>query len=176
MNLFLEIGVLFSGMDVWVILCMLIGLIMVFIEIFEPGFGVFGILGGILLIASIVLRALKNDGNILFQVFFMLFMYAILIVGCFLIMIKMVKKGWLSRSPFVEKTTAVDQNYSDGTKNYDALIGKRGVVVCELKPLGRANIDGELYDVSTEGFFIKRGENIIVHSTEGNKILVKRVD
>ena len=47
MNLFTEIAILFTGMTAPVIVCLVVGLIFVIIELFQPGFGIFGIIGGI---------------------------------------------------------------------------------------------------------------------------------
>lgn len=102
MNLFTEIAILFTGMTAPVIVCLVVGLIFVIIELFQPGFGIFGIIGGILLLAAIVLRVLVGDGNIVAQIFLMLFFMTIILLIAFVIMVAMSKKGWLTKTPFTK--------------------------------------------------------------------------
>ena len=64
MAFFTEIGILFTGMTVPALIALILGFVFVVIEIFQPGFGIFGIVGGILITLGIVLRALVGDGNV----------------------------------------------------------------------------------------------------------------
>lgn len=173
---FHEIAVLFRGMPVQSIICLILGFIFIVIEIFQPGFGVFGVLGGILTIVGIILRVIVGDGNVLAQVFIILFFDVIFIVIAFVIMIVTSKKGWLNRSPLVESGTAVGIAFSEGTENYAHLIGKMGVAITDLRPIGKANVDGLVYDVDADGFYIRKGEGIKIIATEGTKILVVRAE
>lgn len=176
MSFFEEFALLFTGMSIPAIICLIMGVIFIIIEIFEPGFGVFGILGGILAVAGIVLRVIVGDGNAFAQIFILLFIYMIIIVVAFLIMVFASKRGWLKRSPLIMKSTAVSETFSAGTENYNSLIGKRGVATTDLRPTGKVSIDGGLYDVVTDGFYIKKDESVVVSNVEGGKITVTRVE
>jgi len=176
MNLFTEIAILFTGMTAPVIVCLVVGLIFVIIELFQPGFGIFGIIGGILLLAAIVLRVLVGDGNIVAQIFLMLFFMTIILLIAFVIMVAMSKKGWLTKTPFYQKQTAVGIDRSEGTEDYTHLIGKDGVATTDLRPIGKAEIDGRIYDVSSDAFYLDRGEKIRVIAVDGLKIVVKKAD
>jgi membrane-bound serine protease (ClpP class) len=57
-----------------------------------------------------------------------------------------------------------------------SLLGKEGIVHSRLRPSGRVEIDGEIYDASSRGDFIDQGEKIIVVSTEGTSLKVKRLE
>ena len=102
--------------------------------------------------------------------------YVIFIVIAFLILAVTAKKGWLNRSPLIESSTAVAFGHSDGTADYSALVGAVGVARTDLRPVGKVEIDAVLYDVVTEGFFIKNGEAVRVVSVEGSKITVIRAE
>ena len=144
------------------------GLVLMIIEIFQPGFGVFGIIGGILIIAGVALRITVDDGsNPLVIFFYLTFFIVIILVSAFLIMVKLSRRGWLSRVPFSEGA-----NHD----NYSELLGKSGTAATSLKPDGKAEIEGKTYNVVAEGFLIKHGEKINVISIEGNKIVVNKVD
>lgn len=171
-----EFVTLFSGMTWVVVACLITGLIFITIELFQPGFGVFGILGGILIVLGLAFRLAKGDGNPLAQLFIMLFFLTVIIGSVFLIMIKTMKKGWLSKTPFVENGTAVSEIRSDGTIDYSFLVGKVGISLTTLRPSGKAEIEGGEYDVTASSFFIQKDEPIVVISTEGVKISVKRAE
>lgn len=173
---FKEVAILFTGMTLPALICLILGLIFIVIEIFQPGFGIFGIIGGILSIIGIILRVIKGDGNPLAQIFIILFIETVLILAAFIIMVTTSKKGWLNRSPLVEKGTAVSTEYSEGTENYTRLIGKLGVAVTDLRPSGKVNVDGSIYDVIADGFFIKKGEGVKITAAEGVKITVSRAE
>jgi len=55
------------------------------------------------------------------------------------------------------------------------LIGKQGTVVNDLRPAGRAEIDGQSFDVVSTGDYIEKGEEVIVSEVDGNRIVVKPI-
>ncbi|MCL1818028.1 MAG: nodulation protein NfeD, partial [Spirochaetaceae bacterium] len=55
------------------------------------------------------------------------------------------------------------------------LTGKTGKAVTVLRPSGRAEIDGRLYSVETDGTFIPAGTDLVVVRVRGSNILVKPV-
>lgn len=178
MDFFIQFGLLFANITWPVLVCLIVGLALILIEIFQPGFGVFGIIGLILLIASIVLRAIfrQPEDNVLAQVFIMILLMAVIILAGFCFMIYSSKKGWLSRTAFVEKETAVNAEISDGTEDYRDLVGKIGMAVTDLRPIGKISIGGQTYDAQAESFFITKGDGVEVAEVEGSKIIVRIVE
>ena len=74
-------------------------------------------------------------------------------------------------------TLATTQQRSDGyTSSFyaDTLKGQTGVVHSRLRPSGKIEINGDIYDAYSRGEFIDQGENIIVISTEGTSLKVKK--
>jgi membrane-bound serine protease (ClpP class) len=53
------------------------------------------------------------------------------------------------------------------------LVGARGRALTELRPTGRAEINGEYYPVVSEGRWIERGAALKVVQVEGNRIVVE---
>jgi len=177
MSFFKEIAILFSGMTPIVIVCLLVGLIFVIVEIFSPGFGIFGIAGSLLLVAGIVLRVIVGDGNPLAQIFVLLFFISILVSLAFVVMVELSKRGFISRSPLFQRGTAVDIEHSEATENFKSLIGKEGVAETYLRPVGKADIGGATFDVVMDGaFFVPSGTKVRVVAVEGVKITVVKAE
>ncbi len=174
---FTQFGLLFSNMEWFVLVCFIAGLVLIFVEMLEPGFGAFGITGSICLVASIVLRAVfrKDEDVVVMQIFQFVLLDAIIFGILFLFMFIAHKKGWLKKSAIFRTGTAVDEKFSDGTKNYLFLLGKQGDAVTVLRPSGKAEIEGVIYDVESDGFLIEKGVKIKVCAVEGGIIKVTKV-
>ncbi len=175
MEFFTQFGLLFTNMPWYVAVCIALGIVLLLIEVFEPGFGIFGISGIVLLVLSIVLRAIirKPEDNPVAQVFQMLLLFLITGVLLFILLAVATKKNWLRKTPLIQSGTAVNKDFSDGTENFSFLVGKEGKAVTDLRPSGKAEIDGKVYDVVADNFFVSAGENIKVNNVEGSKIGVE---
>jgi membrane-bound serine protease (ClpP class) len=57
-----------------------------------------------------------------------------------------------------------------------ALAGKTGTAVSDLRPAGRIEIDDEPWDAVTEGDFVESGAEITVIEVRGNRIVVKGIE
>lgn len=162
---------LFAGMGVAAGVCIVLGLVLCIIEIFQPGFGIFGGLGALLIIAGLVIRMLQ--GGTLLMLFIMIFLIIVILMAAFLIMVRSMKYGWLSRADFIQTGTAVDPVRSDATKDFSYLLDKTGKATTPLRPSGKATIEDQEYDVIAQGAFIAAGAKIKVIEIEGARIVVK---
>ena len=106
-------------------------------------------------------------------------MFSLLIVLVLLALIAIIifrsaLRGRLSRSRVV-LNTSID---SGSTELFDEdirkLAGKTGRTLTALRPSGIAEIGGKRVDVVSEAEFIGKGEDIVVESIDGMKVLVKR--
>ena len=160
-------------MEWYVLVPFLVGLIFLFVEFLQPGFGIFGIAGIVLLAISIVLRAVFHapEDNVVMQIFQFLLLDVLILAICFFALFFAQKKGWLKKGIFAVGT-AVDPDFSSGTNNYNDLLGKEGVALTTLRPSGKAEIEGNVYDVVSD-FLIEQGKEIVVTAVEGSKIEVK---
>lgn len=177
MDFFVQFGLLFTNMPWFVIVCLIVGLVGLFIEIFEPGFGVFGIGGLVLLIICIILRAVyhKPEDIVLVQTFQLILFIVVLVAIAFIIFLIGIKKNWWKHSAIYQEDTAVNTEFSDGTKDFSDLIGKVGVAATDLRPAGKMKIDNSVYDVVAENFFIEKNTEIKVVNVEGVKIIVSKI-
>jgi len=174
--MFYEIGILFRYMSYLPIIFLTIGLILILIEEMLWGSCVFGISGVIFTIIGITLRVLVNDGgNPFIQAAVLLLMQSILAAIGFLIVFWLSRKGRINRSWLVQNDTAVSQDFSAGTVDYSYLIGEEGTAFSYLRPIGKAEINGKLYDVNAGSVFIEEGTKIKVSSVEGVRISVVKV-
>ncbi len=151
------------------IILVLVGMILIVVEMIIPGFGAAGISGGIAIIAGLIIGSSSLTGA----------MFSLLIIVALLAIIATVifrsaLKGKLSRSPVVLNTAIEAGSTSLSGDEMKTIIGKRGRTVTALRPSGIAIIDGKRVDVCSEAEFIDRGEEILVESTDGMRVLVKR--
>jgi membrane-bound serine protease (ClpP class) len=56
-----------------------------------------------------------------------------------------------------------------------SLVGKHGTVVAALRPVGKASIDGEVWEVQSDGDFLDSGDDVEVIETRGNRLFVRRI-
>ncbi|MBQ3848974.1 MAG: hypothetical protein IKX58_09000 [Clostridia bacterium] len=146
------------------------GMILIVIEMLMPGFGVAGISGGIALIAGLIIGSDSLSGA-MFSLLIVLVLLALISIPIF----RSAIKGRLSKSPVVLNTSIESGSTELFDEGIKALVGKTGRTVTALHPSGIAVIDGKRVDVATTAEFIDKDTDIVVVSTSGMKVLVKRV-
>lgn len=168
----------------WEILVFITGIILLAVELFViPGFGIFGVLGIVFILGGLVLGMLPNqDFNFDFVPASQLFGALLTVILAALASVGLV--FWLTPKinqwgAFSTITLSSTQERSDGyTSSFysNSLLGKEGIVHSRLRPSGRVEIDGEIYDATSRGDFIDQDEKIIVISTEGTSLKVKKLE
>lgn len=167
----------------WEILIFILGLALLMIEIFAiPGFGFFGISGIILMVASLVLSMVFNIG---FDFHFtpkgsllsnFLIVLTSLIVGFFLSL-------WLSKKLFTTTTrygslalnTTLDDK--EGFVSSDALelqklVGEQAITRTFMRPAGKIEINGELFDAVSEVGVIEKDTPVVITRYENAQFVV----
>ena len=153
-------------------ICLTVGLVLLAIEIFIPGFGVCGITGIVLLVFSVVFR-IATSGNFLH--FLYLLIIILLAVGLVvLITIRSARYGLISKTPIVENSTAIPKDYGSNEKNFGFLVNKVGTTKTICKPIGKMEIDNIEYQVISNGDYIEAGEKVRVVEVDGDTIVVKK--
>ncbi len=161
------------------ILLFVAGLILLGIEIFViPGFGVTGILGIVLIVASLFLSLLGAEPFIDWsQVSIAIFQLTgalVLSLFIFLILIKYLPKT----AVFSKLVLAEEESADKGFVSYPSdkeLIGKEGIALTDLRPAGSAEFNGERIDVIADWDYIVKGKKIKVIRVEGIKVVVKEI-
>ena len=145
-----------------VALLIVVGFIFFAIELFiVPGFSVPGI-AGIIMIGYGIFMSSKEYG------ISGVFITIAVSVATALILIRIALKSralkYISLDYSQKGNTAVD--------DYSFLIDKRGKSLSHLRPSGTANIEGNRYDVVTDGEYIEENSDIIVQEIDGTRIIV----
>ena len=166
----------------WEILVFIIGIVLLAVELFViPGFGIFGILGIIGILTGLVLGMIPNQ-NFDFEFVPAADLFAALLTVILSALGSVVLIFWLTPKinkwgAFRSVALADTQQRSEGyTSSFysNSLLGKTGVVHSRLRPSGKVELDGEIYDAYSRGEFVDQGEKIIVISTEGTSLKVKQ--
>lgn len=148
-----------------VMLC--IGIVLVAIEAFIPGFGVTGISGIICLIIGALLTGRSIEERITIIVILVVVTSIFFVVGLVVINSKKIKP------PIVldEDLKAGNNFLSENDMEY--FIGKKGYAITDLKPLGKGEFDGVKLEVISEGQYIKKDTKLVITKIENNKMVVK---
>lgn len=145
------------------------GFVFVGIEIGMPGFSWPGVIG----IASFVAAVFLFTENFITGLLISLGVVAVL--GFLLIFLfDRLAKGKL-KSPIVLKDSTDTESGFKSSDDLSALLGKEGTLLTDLRPVGKADIDGKQYEVISERDFLKKGESIVVYSVQQSKLVVRSV-
>lgn len=147
----------------WIVIIALLGLLLLFVEILMPGFGLFGILGSVMLLGALA-AAFKFYGAFVFLVLLM----ALVVV--FVLMIVFAKKSGLTNKVVLQDKQEM-QGFDESA--LQGLLGKIGTTQTDLKPFGVAEFDGQQVDVCSSGDFIDRGADVQVVQITGKTVTVK---
>jgi membrane-bound serine protease (ClpP class) len=153
-----------------VLLLFVVAVIFVYVELFLPG-GVFGVLGAIAFVASIVLAFRQ------YQAMGFWIAGGELIAATVLIMmgIKYFPHSHAGRLLILGRSLDKKNGYS-GTESLDQYVGKEGISLTHLRPAGTAEIGSKRLNVVTEGTFIEKGKKLKVVAVEGNRVVVRETE
>ena len=153
-----------------IIVCMRVGVVLLLVEVFMPGFGIPGISGCALLGAGIIMTWIQFGAKVgLGVTVVVLALLAILIS----IAMRSVAKGKLGKSEFV-----LNEDMSSEREEKDdmlSLIGEVGEVSTVLRPVGVAEFECGRLNVMTEGEYIERGAKVKITRVDGTNVFVKKV-
>jgi len=178
------------------VILFLLGLFLLVIEIFIlPGFGVFGLSGGLLILASMILASqtfgdygptsdldrLSGTIGTLAGAVVSVVVVAVLI-SRFLPEIPFLRGMILSPDdpidgPDLNEPRLPPEIAGEGSAYQQELkmLGKRGNAITTLRPAGKAEIEGEYLDVVSDGPYIERGQAVEVVQIKGRHIVVRQV-
>jgi membrane-bound serine protease (ClpP class) len=164
------------------ILLLLLGLGLLALEIFVlPGFGIAGIAGIVCVGASFVLTLLAlpwkvawNLGLVsdaLERVAFSLL--ATIVLG--VVALRFLPKTRAGRGLVLASATRQGEGYVSAPIELE-LLGVDGVAATDLRPGGKAELNGRRIDVLTDGEFIERGSPVRVVQANAGRVVVRRVE
>jgi membrane-bound serine protease (ClpP class) len=155
---------------VLVLLLFLVAVAFILIELFLPG-GVFGIIGLIAFVASIVVGFQKYPEMGFLIAGGELAVATVLVV----IGIKYFPHSYAGKLLILGRRLDRDSGYS-GTESLEEYVGAEGISRTHLRPAGIADIGSRRLNVVTEGTFIDKGRQLKVISVEGNRVVVREIE
>ena len=170
------------GTSGWLeVMLFLAGLFCLVAEIFVlPGFGVLGLGGGLLVIASLVLASQSfvlpaNDYQIRQLQWSLL---GILAAAIGVAVIGVLVRRWLPRAPVLRNVLLEPPAADDelDAEHLEELLGLEGTTTSRLAPAGKARVGGRVHDVATRGELIEPGVAIRVVEVRSGRVLVRPLD
>jgi len=175
----------------------LFGLGMAFIgfEVFViPGFGIAGIIGLLMILTSMFMAMVRflpsgvsapgsgskwipNLNNIanLDAALINMLIAMVGMSGVIMALAALLPKMKAAKRLTLETATSTAAGYT-GSSDQPLSAGEHGVALSRLRPAGKAEFDGTVYDVFTEGGYVEKGSNIRVLSSKGNRIIVEAIE
>ena len=147
--------------------CVLLGMILIIVEVFLPGFGLPGI-GGIVLVGAGVVMVGMHFGS-LTAVGTLLVIIAVLAVLVSWVLRQASRGGGKRSDLFLQERDDLRTQQED----MKVLVGKSGTTTSVLRPAGIGDFDGVRLNVVTEGGFIEKGEPIEIVRVDGSRIVVR---
>lgn len=145
---------------------LLAGFVLIGMEIFIPG-GILGIFGATAWIAAAVVgwRSFPAPWD-------MISAFSLLIAGLltFVIWIRFFPKSRIGKSLSLNESSADYKSH----KTPNLPLGSEGTALSTLRPSGIASFDGKRFDVVADGEWIEAGEPVIISSTSGGHISVRK--
>lgn len=168
----------------WEILLFIVGVVLLAVEIFAlPGFGVAGISGVVLVVGSLTLAMIDNIGfdPSTFRARGLLVAFFTVIISSFLAIIL---SFWLGQKVFstprlfghlaLDTTQQAKDGYIAAVDEYRNMIGRTGKAYTMLRPSGKVEIEGEIFDASAETGYIEAGTPVEVVRYINAQLIVRK--
>src|SRR5690606_15767856 len=160
----------------------LTGVAFVLLELFVlPGFGVFGLGGGAMILASLILASQtfvwpQNEYQ-LHQLPRSLAIVSSAVIG-------LAVSGYLMRRYLAQtrllRGIALEAPAEGATEDvrgaYDHLVGEVGIAETPLRPAGKVRFGDKVVDVVSDGGMVTAGQPVRVESVLGNRVIVTPVE
>lgn len=151
-----------------------------------PGFGIFGLGGGVMILASLVLASqtfvLPKSESDLAELRHSLTIVAaasVAVVAASIALRRYLPQAPVFRTLLLNPTPEeelIEIEHREQLADFSHLIGQQGIATTNLMPAGKAEFEGQLVDVIAEGLPIDRGQTVVVTKARGNRVLVRAVD
>ncbi|MFN7975064.1 MAG: NfeD family protein [Acidobacteriota bacterium] len=152
----------------WIIVIglLVLGFVLVTIEALTPGVHIFGVGGGLMVLAGIVYATVKmgpayGAGTML---------VSLVIFGA---LATYVVKSGTFRHMTLESAQHKDQGYRADNAGLKRFLGKQGTVLHDLRPVGYVEIAGERVEAVSESDFVVKGKAVEVVKVDGVRLVVR---
>lgn len=143
---------------------LIVGLVLILLEFYLPG-AVMGTAGGLLVLASLFLAVIQFQST-----WWILFFFIVALAS-----VAAVIKFALWKIPRTKSIYSSGDQTGYQASSFDAsAIGKKAVVLSDLKPGGYILVDGKQEQAISESGYIAQGEEVIVLRGEGESLIVMK--
>lgn len=143
----------------------LIGVLLLVVEAFVPGFGIFGVGGIAAIVASVIMGVPSIDLAVRYLAFASV-AFVVVLFG----LVRSISRRGLGKSLTL---THDEKGWVPSRVDHGALIGSQGKALTVLRPAGTAQFGEVKVDVVTEGEFVSAGAVVKVLRVEGTRIVVR---
>lgn len=158
----------FAGYET--LLIFIAGLALVIAEFFVPG-GIVGILGGVLIILSLLFAG-ADISQMIWAIFIAL---VVAIIGMVILMKFFGKKMHVFNKLVLKDATTTEEGYVSNVNRID-LLGKVGKTITPLRLAGTMQLGNERIDIVSEGSYIDAGKHVEIIKVEGSRIVVRELE
>ncbi len=151
------------------IVLLILGILLAAVEMVVPGFGMPGIGAVVCLVAGIfcVSDSLVEGAVVTLVVLAVLALVLVVVLWLF-------ARGKLKSPLILREEQKKEQGYISSS-DLDYLLGKRGVAVTDLHPMGTGDFEDIRFDVVSEGKFIEKGEKLEIIRVQGSRLIVRQI-
>ena len=149
------------------VIVLIIGILLIGVEFYMPGFGFPGIAGIIFTAAGIFLTGNSMQQRVIVGVI------SIVISAVMLVISIVIKKKKKIKSPIKLDEDLPGKNLFIDEKDMEYLIGKKGVAITDLKPAGKGEFDGVKLDIQSANYYIKKDSALVITEVKDNRIIVE---
>ncbi len=156
-------------MSVAAIIFIAVGFILLCVEILIPGFGLIGVMGGVLMFVGVVIAGYME--GIWTAITYAGITITLSLVAC-VVGFWILPKTRIGKAFILSASEKSESGFRASPEELAEFAGKSGVTLTSLRPAGIMDIDGDRIDVVTRGEFIEKGEAVKVIEVEGSRIIV----
>ncbi len=163
----MEFFEMFANIPIPALILFGVGIVLLIVEMYVPGFGVAGVSSLIAFALAIIFAA---------DTFLEGLVFTGVVPRRHCDRRGRIFGAAVEREAFVkfhpEGQNSTDEGFSSAADDLRFLVGREGVAQTILRPAGRVSIENKVYDVISSGDFIAPGEKIRVLEVNGNRIVV----
>ena len=149
------------------IIVLIIGILLIGVEFYLPGFGFPGIAGIIFTAAGVFLTGRSFQERVIVGV------VAIVIIAVMLVISIVIFSSKKVKSPIKLDADLQGKNLFIDEKDMEYLIGKKGIAITDLKPAGKGEFEGIKFDILSANYYIKKDSAIVITEVKNNRIIVE---
>ncbi len=149
------------------IVVLIIGVILIGIEFYMPGFGFPGIAGVICSAVGVFLTGRSAGERIMVGVITIVVIAVMLVISIIVFNSKKVK------SPIKLDTDLSGKDLFIEGKDMEYLIGQKGEAITDLRPSGKGEFNGVKLDILSSGEFIVKGSRLEITEIKNNQVMVR---